>query len=151
MVDFPQGAAVRLRCLQFLSLLILIASAGAAPGLAEGVGSSGVPRSLVGCWGRHVPALPVGTPAGVWLIRIQANGAFAAYPPGSTRCDAASDFTSSVSVSAGRLKIGHVPICASQGVYALKPTGSAFVLRTVSDASCPARARLLAGTWKRKT
>jgi hypothetical protein len=98
-----------------------------------------------------VPALPVGTPAGVWLIRIQTNGAFAAYPPGSTKCDAASDFTSSVSVSAGRLTIGHVPICASKGVYAVKPTGSAFVLRNVSDASCPARARLLVGTWKRKT
>jgi hypothetical protein len=150
-VDFPKGAAVRLRCLQFLSLLILIASAGAAPGLAEGVRSSGVPHSLVGCWGRHVPALPVGTPAGVWLIRISANGAFAAYPPGSTKCDAASDFTSNVSVSAGSLKIGHVPICASKGVYAVKPTGSAFVLRIVSDASCPVRARLLAGTWKRTT
>jgi hypothetical protein len=98
-----------------------------------------------------VPALPVGTPPGVWLIRIQANGAFAAYTPGSTKCDAASDFTSNVSVSAGRLKIGHVPICASKGVYAVKPMGSAFVLRAVSDASCPVRARLLAGTWKRKT
>ena len=142
---------MRLRCLQSLSVLILIASAGAVPGLAEGVGSSDVPRSLVGCWARHVAALPVGTPAGVWLIRIQANGAFAAYPPGSTKCAAASDFTSSVSVSAGRLTIGRVPICTSKGVYAVKPTGSAFVLRTVSDASCPARAHLLAGTWKRKT
>jgi hypothetical protein len=137
--------------MQVISLLILIASAGAGPGLAEGVGSSGVPRSLVGCWGRHVPALPVGTPPGVWLIRIQANGAFAAYTPGSTKCDAAPDFTSSVSVSAGRLKIGHVPICASRGVYTVKPAGTAFVLKTVSDASCPVRARLLAGTWKRKT
>jgi len=132
-----------------LLLVVVVASVAAAAGSAQGVHSLSVPPSLVGCWSRHVPALPVGTPAGVWLIRIKSNGGFAAYTPGSTKCNAAWDFTSHVSVRAGRLTIGHVPICANNGVYTVKAAATSLKLQTVSDAGCPARAGLLAGTWKR--
>ena len=128
----------------------LVVATSAAHGFAKSAGSPTVPQSLVGCWSRHVPALPVGTSAGVWLIRIQSSGAFAAYTPGSTKCDTASDFTSHLSVRSGRLTIGHVPICATNGVYSVKPARNSFVLRTVSDKACSARIGLLAGTWKRK-
>lgn len=134
-----------------LLVAVLAAVIGAARSPASGTTSAAVPRSLVGCWSRHVPALPVGTAAGVWLVRIQPNGAFAAYTPGTAKCGATSDFTSHVSVSAGRLTIGHVPICASNGVYAVKPSTNSFVLRAVSDRSCSSRVGLLAGTWKRKS
>lgn len=138
------------RLLQAVILLALAAAAGAAHGLAQSAPSASVPKSLVGCWGRHVPALPVGTRAGVWLLRIRSSGAFAAYTPGSTACDAHWDFTSHVSVAAGRLTIGHVPICSTNGVYTLKQAATSFSLRQVSDAACSPRVRLLAGTWRRR-
>jgi hypothetical protein len=137
-----------------ISLLVLVlaaTAAGAADGLARGDTTQAVPQSLVGCWSRHVPALPIGSAAGVWLIRIKSSGAFAAYTPGTTTCDAKWDFTSHVSVSSGRLTIGHVPICASNGVYAVKPARRSFALRAVSDRSCASRLGLLAGTWKRQS
>lgn len=101
---------MRVRRVRVMLLVFgLVAATSAAHGRAEGTESLAVPRSLVGCWSRHVPALPVGTSAGVWLIRIQSGGAFAAYTPGSSKCNSASDFTSHVSVGGGRLTIGHVP------------------------------------------
>jgi hypothetical protein len=143
---------VRVRTIGVTLLVFgLGAATSAAHGFARSAGSLTVPRSLVGCWSRHVPALPVGTSAGVWLIRIQSSGAFAAYTPGSTKCGTASDFTSHVSVSSGRLTVGHVPICATNGVYSVKPARNSFVLRTLSDRSCSVRVGLLAGTWKRES
>ena len=142
---------MRLRLIQALLLVAIVAATGAALGLAQPNRPSAVPRSLVGCWSRHVPALSVGTSAGVWLVRIGSNGAFAAYTPGSTNCDTAWDFRSRVSVASGRLTIGHVPICASNGMYTLKAAHDSFTLRPVSDKACAARVGLLAGTWKRKS
>ncbi len=136
--------------MQVMLLVTLVAATGAARGLAESTASLAVPRSLVGCWSRHVPAL-LGRSAGVWLVRIQSSGAFDAYTPGSTKCDANWDFTSHVSVRSGRLTIGHDEICPTNGVYTVKPARDSFVLKTVSDSSCSDRARLLAGAWKRKS
>jgi hypothetical protein len=140
------------RVLQAVVVVAVVAvTVGATRGLAQGHRALAVPHSLVGCWSRHVRALPVGTSAGVWLVRIRSNGAFAAYTPGSERCDSSSDFVSHVSVSSGRLTIGHVPICASNGVYTVKTSKNSFTLHTVSDKACAARVGLLAGVWKRKT
>ncbi len=140
------------RSLQALLLAAIAAvTLGATRGLAQSHRAPAVPHSLVGCWSRHVPALPVGTSAGVWLVRIKSNGAFAAYTPGSTRCNGSSDFISHVSVRSGRLTIGHVPICGSNGVYTVKASQNSFTLHRVSDKACPARVSLLAGVWKRKT
>jgi hypothetical protein len=140
---------VRLRLMHAVLLAAVAAAVLTSPGVARGRHASAVPASVVGCWSRHVPALPVGTSAGVWLIRIRSNGAFAAYTPGSTRCDGAWDFTSHVGVGSGRLTIGHVPVCSSNGVYAVATKLRSLTLRKVSDAACPARSGLLVGTWKR--
>jgi hypothetical protein len=143
---------VRVRPGQVILLVFgLVAATSPAHGLAKGAESPAVPRSLVGCWSRYVRALPVGTSAGVWSIRIQSSGAFAAYTPGSTKCDTPSDFTSHVSVRSGRLTIRHFPICATNGVYSVKVARNSFVLRAVSDRSCSARVGLLAGAWKRRS
>ena len=140
---------MRARALQSLLLVLLVAGIGAANGRATDSRSSSVPKSFVGCWARHVPSL-VGQPAGVWLVAIGANGAFAAYTPGSSRCGPQADFRSHVRVLAGRLTIGPVPICAGSGAYRATAGKASFTLRTVSDASCPSRAALLAGTWSRR-
>jgi hypothetical protein len=132
-------------------LAVAVAAALAADGVAESGRSSTVPRSLVGCWSRHVPALPVGTSAGLWLVRIKANGGFAAYTPGSKACDANWDLTSHVNVASGRLTIGHFPICPTNGAYALKLAKNSFTLRKLSDKACGARVTFLVGTWKRKS
>jgi hypothetical protein len=142
---------VRSRVTRVALLACAMVAAGATHGYAASPKSNAVPRSLVGCWSRHVPALPVGTAAGVWLIRIQSTGTFAAYAPGATRCGSTSDFTSRVRVSSGRLTIGHVPICATNGVYMVKAAGSSLALKAVSDRACSARVALLNGTWKRKS
>lgn len=141
---------MRIRTVQVMLIALgLVASIGPAHVLAENSKASVVPQSLVGCWSRHVPALPVGTSAGVWLVRIQSSGAFAAYAPGSTRCNAKWDFTSKIDVKGARLTIGHVPICSTNGLYALTATRKTLSLRVVSDKLCAARVGLLAGTWKR--
>jgi hypothetical protein len=49
----------------------------------------------------------------------------------------------------GRLTIGHVPICATNGVYTAKTAATSFVLKAVRGI-CPSRVGLLSGTWKRK-
>ncbi|MFL5929639.1 MAG: hypothetical protein ACJ75P_00125, partial [Gaiellaceae bacterium] len=58
--------------------------------------------------------------------------------------------TTHVTVRRGRFTIGSVPICSSSGVYTVKPAARSFVLRALSDKSCSARIKLLAGTWRRK-
>jgi len=120
-----------------------------AGGVAAVTKSAGVPRQLARCWHRHVGALPVGTPAGVWSIQITRAGKLHAFTPGMTSCTASGDFSASVSVAADRLTIGHVPVCANKGVYSWKVSGKALTLRAVSEHACPDRLGLLVGVWKR--
>ena len=47
------------------------------------------------------------------------------------------------------LTIGHVPICATNGVHTVKAAAKSFVLKAVRGI-CPSRVGLLSGTWKRK-
>ena len=125
---------------------------GAVP-LLDGVAFAStkpVPRALVGCWHRHVPALPVGTSAGVWLMKITSGGKLAAYTPGTTSCGAASDFTATISVSGSRLTIGSVPVCSRKGLYTWKARANALTLRAVADKSCLPRTLLFTGVWKEK-
>ena len=79
-----QGAAV----VGAIAITVTVALLG---GVAS-ASSRAVPRTMVGCWHRHVPALPVGTPAGVWLMKITPAGKLAAYTPGTTSCGADVDF-----------------------------------------------------------
>lgn len=111
--------------------------------------TSAVPRTMVGCWHRHVPALPVGTSAGVWLMKITPAGKLVAYTPGTTGCGAYADFTATVSVAGSRLTIGSVPICATKGVYTWKATASTLTLHATADKSCSPRALLFTGVWKK--
>ena len=120
-----------------------------AGGVAAVTESAGVPQQLVGCWHRHVGALPVGTTAGVWSIQITRAGRLRAFTPGMTSCTGAGDFSASVSVAAGRLTIGHVPVCANNGVYSWKASGKRLTLRAVSETACPDRRGLFVGVWKR--
>jgi hypothetical protein len=122
----------------------------AAGGVAAVTKSAGVPQQLVGCWHRHVGALPVGTPAGVWSIQITRAGKLHAFTPGMTSCTGVGDFSASVSVAADRLTIGHVPVCANKGVYSWKASGKVLTLRAVSEHACPDRLGLFVGVWKRK-
>ena len=119
------------------------------PGGTASASASVVPRTMVGCWHRHVPALPVGTSAGVWLLKITPAGKLVAYTPGSKGCGAYADFTATVSVAGSRLTIGSVPICATKGVYAWKAAASTLTLHATSDKSCSPRALLFTGVWKK--
>jgi hypothetical protein len=122
--------------------------------VVDGMAASGtagtVPQALVGCWYRHVGALPVGTGPGVWLVGITRAGKLAAYTPGSTKCDADSDFTATVSVAGSHLTIGPVPVCGKKGVYAWKASGNTLTLHATADKSCAPRTLLFTGVWKRK-
>jgi hypothetical protein len=126
----------------------------AAFSVGDGVAASGkagtVPQALVGCWHRHVGALPVGTSAGVWLIGITRAGKLAAYAPGSPKCDASSDFTATVAVAGKHLTVGPVPVCATKGVYTWKASRNTLTLQATAEKSCALRALLFAGVWKRK-
>ena len=112
--------------------------------------TSAVPKTIVGCWHRHFPALPVGTPAGVWLMKITANGQLTAYTPGATACGAAGDFTATVSVAGNRLTIGAVPVCSAQGVYSWKAAAKTLTLKATADKLCTPRTLLFTGVWKKK-
>jgi len=57
-----QGAAV-------LGALVITVAVPLLSGVAS-ASPRAVPQAMVGCWHRHVPALPVGTSAGVWLMKI---------------------------------------------------------------------------------
>jgi hypothetical protein len=96
-----------------------------------------------------VGALPVGTSAGVWLLRITPAGKLAAYTPGSTKCNAYSDFTAVDSVTGNALTIGVVPVCGTKGVYAWKATQKTLTLRATADGQCAPRKLLFTGVWKR--
>ncbi len=122
----------------------------AGSGIAAVTKGDRVPQKLVGCWHRHVGALPVGTPPGVWEIEISNGGRLDAYTPGSTCGPAAGDFSASVSVVANRLTIGSVPVCASKGVYSWSVSGNSLTLRATADKACPARVGLFVGVWKKK-
>ena len=119
------------------------------PGGAASASAGVVPRTMVGCWHRHVPALPVGTSAGVWLMKITPGGKLVAYTPGIKSCGIYSDFTATVSVVGSRLTIGSVPICATKGVYTWKAAASSLTLHAASDKSCRPRALLFTGVWKK--
>jgi len=124
------------------ALVITVAVASASPRV--------VPRAMVGCWDRHVPALPVGTSAGVWLVKITSAGKLAAYTPGTTTCGAFPDFTAHISVAGSRLTIGSVPVCAAKGVYAWKAGADTLTLQATADKSCSPRVLLFTGMWKKK-
>ena len=111
--------------------------------------SRAVPRTMAGCWHRHVPALPVGTPAGVWLMKITPAGKLAAYTPGTTSCGADVDFTATIAVAGSHLTIGSVPICATKGVYTWKAAARTLTLHAIADKGCSPRTLLFGGVWKR--
>jgi hypothetical protein len=106
-----------------------------------------LPREMVGCWHRHVPALPVGTSGGVWLLKIGQGGQLSAFRPGTTSCGAAPDFTTRISVSGSRLIVGSLTACTAKGVYAWNAAAETLALRAAAD-KCAARTLLLAGRWK---
>ena len=136
------------RRLAFLALAVGIS----APLVGTAEAASGrVPQSLVGCWQRHVGALPVGTAAGVWLMRISSGGELAAFTPGTTSCSAQPDFTGTVSVTGGHLTIGPLPVCAKKAVYTWKAGATGLTLHVASGESCAARRLLFTGAWKKKT
>jgi hypothetical protein len=109
----------------------------------------GVPQAMVGCWHRHVPAVPGLTPAGVWLVKITAAGKLAAYTPGTTRCGADRDFTAIISVSGSTLTIGAVPVCTPKGIYTWKTAASTLTLHATADKGCSPRRILFTGVWKK--
>jgi hypothetical protein len=121
----------------------------AASGVAAVTKADRVPPQLVGCWKRHVGALPVGTSAGVWEIEIGKGGRLDAYTPGSRCSAAAGDFSATVSAAGARFTIGAVPVCATKGVYTWKVSGNSLTLRTLADKACAARVGLFAGVWKK--
>ena len=104
---------------------------------------------MVGCWHRDPPALSVGTPAGVWLIKITPAGKLAAYTPGTTSCGAYHDFTATISVAGSHLTIGSAPVCATKGVYTWKAAASTLTLHATADKSCSARTLVFTGVWKK--
>ena len=118
-------------------------------GGAASASTSAVPKAMVGCWHRHVPALPVGTSAGVWLLKITRGGTLAAYTPGTTTCGASSDFTAHISVAGSHLTIGSVPLCATKGVYTWKAAAKTLTLAAAADKSCSPRTLLFTGVWKK--
>ena len=118
-------------------------------GGAASASTSVVPKAMVGCWHRHVPALPVGTTAGVWLIKITRGGKLAAYSPGTTTCGAIFDFTTNIVVAGSHLTVGSVPICAAKGNYTWKAAANTLTLAVTADKSCSSRALLFTGAWKK--
>jgi len=132
-----------------LGALFMLAIIVVAEGTAASRTDQRVPQPLVGCWHRHVGALPVGTGPGVWAIKITRLGKLAAYTPGTTACNANSDFTATVSVTKNVLTIGSVPICATKGAYTWKASTTTLTLQAKADKSCAARALLLTGVWRK--
>ncbi len=131
-------------------VLGLAAIAPATESSAAPARPAAVPTAMVGCWHRHVPALPVGTPAGTWLVGITRAGRLAAYTPGSKHCDAYFDFSTTISVNGSRLTIGKVPICPTKGTYSWKSGAGTLTLRATADVACPPRPLLFNGVWKRQ-
>jgi hypothetical protein len=128
---------------------LVITVAVALFGGAASASTRAVPKAMVGCWHRHVPALPVGTSAGVWLVKITSGGKLAAYTPGTTTCGAFPDFTAHISVAGSHLTIGPVPVCAPKGVYTWKTAANTLTLQATADKSCAPRTLLFTGVWKK--
>ncbi len=117
-------------------------------GTVASASATRVPKSLVGCWHRHAPALPVGTPAGVWLMKLTSSGELLAYTPGTKSCSAEPDFTSTISVVGSHLTIGSLPVCSTTGKYTWKAAGKALTLKATAD-TCSSRKLLFAAGWKK--
>lgn len=119
----------------------------AAHAFAAATAAQALPSSLVGCWSRRAPALPVGTPAGVWSIAIKKSGTLVAYTPG-VKCGSNGDFTGALSVKANRLTIGPLPVCPAKGTYSWKVSGRSLSLHRLVD-GCADRVGLFSGVWKK--
>jgi hypothetical protein len=133
-------------------LVLAVASASAivvsAIAIASAVASTtGLPLSLVGCWGRTVANGQPGIP-GLWHVKVKPSGAVAAYTPANSGCGAIPDFTGKIAVSGHRLTIGPLPICAGPGTYSWNAAAASLTLATVQDA-CWLRVALFAGVWKK--
>jgi hypothetical protein len=132
--------------------VVLAAAAVALVTLLNGAVASastrGVPRAMVGCWNRHAPALPVGTSAGVWLMKITRGDELLAFTPGTKSCSAQPDFTGTISVAGSRLTIGQLPVCPTKGAYTWKAATRALTLKATRD-NCPSRKLLFTGKWKK--
>lgn len=115
-------------------------------GAVASASATGVPKAMVGCWHRHAPALPVGTSAGVWLMKITSGGELLAFTPGTKSCSAEPDFTGTISVVGSRLSIGQLPVCSTKGAYTWKAATKALTLKATTD-SCPSRKLLFTGAW----
>ena len=135
------------------AVVIAGASAVAATVLLSGglasASTSTVPHSMVGCWHRRVPALPVGTSAGVWLMKIRSGGELLAFRPGTKSCNAGPDFTATISVTGSHLTIGPVPLCSTKGVYTWKAAANSLALQATADKSCLPRRLLFTGVWRK--
>src|SRR5215831_15618933 len=81
----------------------IIAASLLAGGALAPAATKAVPQALVGCWHHHAPALPVGTPAGVWLMKITRGGELSAFTPGTKNCGGEPDFTATVVVAGNQL------------------------------------------------
>lgn len=134
--------------------IVLAAAAVALVALLGGAVASAsttaVPKAMVGCWQHHVPLLTVGTPAGLWLMKITTGGKLAAYTPGTASCGGIPDFTANITVAGSRLTIGPIKICGTRGVYTWKATASTLTLHATADKGCPPRAALFTAVWKKK-
>jgi hypothetical protein len=117
-------------------------------GAVASAATRGVPKAMVGCWSRHAPALPVGTSAGVWLMKITKGGELLAFTPGTKSCGAQPDFTGAISVAGRRLTIGQLPVCSTKGAYTWKAATKALTLKVTRD-RCPSRKLLFTGAWKK--
>ena len=115
-------------------------------GAVASASTTGVPKAVVGCWHRHAPALPVGTSAGVWLMKITSGGELLAFTPGTKSCSAQPDFTGMISVVGSRLMIGQLPVCSTKGAYTWMAAVRALTLKATKD-SCPSRKLLFTGAW----
>lgn len=138
-----------------VALVVAALSGPVAGGTAASREATRVPGSVVGCWHRNVTAADFkragtgGFPTGVWSMAIDPAGAFGAYAPGS-KCSSSADFTTTVSVTGGRLTVNAVPVCASKGVYGWKVAGRLLTLRALADKSCSPRVGLFDGVWTRQ-
>src|SRR5262245_42402487 len=116
----------------FVSALAIAVAVG---GMAS-ASTIGVPQAMVGCWHRHVPAVPGLTAAGIWHMKITRSGKLSTFVPGTTSCGRYADFSTSASVAGQRLTIGAVPVCGTNGVYSWHASATALTVKTVADAQC---------------
>jgi hypothetical protein len=151
----PEKESATKRTLLLVAVSFAALNVPVTGGIAASREASAVPAKLVGCWRRNVTAADFtragtgGIPTGVWSIRIKSGGRLDTYMPGSN-CGGVVDFTTNLSVTAGRLTLGSVPVCASKGAYRWKVAGGLLTLRAVADQNCPPRLGLFNGVWKRK-